>query len=214
VRRRGALAALLTIPTLLASAAAAKDRWIGTYRVAEGPDVAGGIELRADHRFAYVLAAGALDEQARGSWRVDGAVVRLTTQPKPRPATFAPAPVRDPPGGRLKLSVTWPDGRGIAGIDFRIGFASGDPVEGYTQEDGWEAEPGETRQPQWIELAEPIHDVASPRFAVAAGQHALVFVLTPNDLGTVDFVDAVLAAADGRFVLRHPRGPLRLTKER
>ena len=200
----------------VAAPAAAKESWAGAYRVAEGPDVAGGLELRADHRFAYFLAAGALDERAQGAWREDGGVVRLTTEPKPRPAVFSPAPpAADAGRGPLRLAVTWPDGRGIAGIDFRIGFDVGEPVEGYTQEYGWEAPEEETRQPRWIELAVAIHSVASPRFDIAPGQRALAFVLTPNDLGVIDLAGAVFRRSGDHFTLAHPHGgELRLRRDR
>lgn len=212
--RGSRLAALAAVLAIMAVPVAAKEAWSGRYRVAEGPDVAGGLELRADHRFQYFLAAGALDEGAEGSWREDGEVVRLTTEPTPRPAEFSTAPAEaDATSGPLRLAVRWPNGQGIAGVDFRIAFAAGEPAEGYTQEDGWTAE-DETRQPLWIELTEPIHGIASPRFAVPPGQRALAFVLTPNDLGKIALSDAVFERAENAFVLSHPHGKLRFRREK
>lgn len=206
--RRGALAGLLgAVLAWAPQPAAARRDWAGRYRVAEGPDVAGGLELKPDGRFAYVLIAGALDEQAQGSWREDGEVVLLTTEPTPRPPAFAPAPAAsDAAQGPLRLSVVWPNGTGIALVDFRIGFDAGEPLEGYTQDDGWEAPEDERRQPRWIELAVPMHGLISPRFEVAPGQRALRFVLTPNDLGVVDFRQAAFARDGKGFALLHPRG--------
>jgi hypothetical protein len=207
-RRRLApgLAAVAAIALVLGPQSAAAKGWPGHYRVAEGPDIAGELELRKDGRFAYVLAAGALDEHAEGSWREDGSVVRLTTQPKPRPAVFTPAAATAGGPGPVKIHVNWPNGNGIAGVDFRVGFAAGDPLEGYTQDYGWEAPEDETRQPLWIELEEPVNGVVSPRFPIPAGQHALTFILTPNDLGTTDFEDAALERTDKGLALSHPRG--------
>jgi hypothetical protein len=37
----------------------------------------------------------------------------------------------------------------------------------YTQESGWTLPPGDHRVPRWIELSEPIHGFASPRYAIA-----------------------------------------------
>ena len=214
--RRQVLALLLAAGAFATASgpAVARQGWAGSYRVSQGPDTAGELVLGSDGRFTYVLAEGALDEVAQGSWREEGGIVRLTTEPKPRPPVFSPAMRNAPVNGPLRVSVTWPDGRGIAGIDFRIGFAVGEPVTGYTQEDGW-TESGETiPDPRWIELAEPIHGIASPRFAIAPGQRLLAFVLTPNDLGVVDFTGAAFRPDGDRFILAHPRGgELRFVQE-
>ena len=88
-------------------------------------------------------------------------------------------------------------------------------MAGYTQAEGWSfAEPGE-RRITWVELHEPIHGIASPRFAIdppAAG--GLVFILTPNDIGTVDFTDAPLIRRSDDFVLDRLGRELRLVRER
>ncbi|HEX8512705.1 MAG TPA: hypothetical protein VF688_06310 [Allosphingosinicella sp.] len=202
------------LPLLLASAApaAAEPGVAGTYRLVGEPDAASGLRLRPDGRFQYFLSAGALDEQAQGRWRVAGGRVRLTTEPKPVPPVFRPGPAAksDAP---LSVKVVSPDGGGIAGVDIRIGFDEGAPVEAYTQEDGWSLPAGEKRVPRWIELAFPMYGLASPRFPVdIASGIALAFTLVPNDLGVVDFEGVKLEAA-GRALIVH-RGGARLRYER
>lgn len=184
--------------------AQASDPVVGRYRLSEGPDVAGELRIKADGHFQYGLAAGALDEQASGRWMRDGANIRLHTEPKPIAPTISAGPRLPSDHGRLTFVVCFPNGRGIPGVDLRIGFDSGDPIEAYTQEDGWTMPPGESRTPRWIEFYEPVHGIASPRFAIGkAGGATLQFVLTPNDLGVVDF-DGALAEpiADGLSVQR------------
>ncbi|MBS0479360.1 MAG: hypothetical protein JSR79_08685 [Proteobacteria bacterium] len=132
----------------------------------------------------------------------------LYTEPKPKPAIFA-AGQQSVTNGPLRLLVTWPNGEGIAGIDFTIGFDSGPPMTDYTQYYGWTMPPNEKRIPRWIELAEPIHGVASPRFAIDIGKgNALNFVLTPNDLGIVDFDGTAVERIGGRLVMHQRRGDL------
>lgn len=200
---RYALIAPMILGALLTAPAAAKDL-AGRYRLAEGPDVAGALELRQDGKFGYELAAGALDERAQGTWAMDGNKACLTTEPVPTPPEFQTAePIS---GDGATVRVTWPsapDGtvRGIPGVDFVIGFDSGEPVRGYTQEYGWTMPPDETRVLRWIELTEPIHRIRMPRTPLKGRFRA---VLVPNDLGVVNFQGACLEQVKEGFVLHRP----------
>lgn len=196
---------------LLSSAASADTGLAGRYRLAEGPDVAGGLEITADHRFRYGMSAGALDERSSGRWVADGAKVCLFTDPRPVPPAFAlaAAPPAEPQTGTLL--VTWPNGRGIAGVDFVLGFAAGDPIEGYTQTYGWSLPQGETRLPAWVELAVPMHALKSPRIALD-GRAKVHVVLTPNDLGVVDFQGECFEAQGQAFVLKRGGGEMRFRR--
>src|SRR3954451_17067487 len=90
-------------------------------------EAASELILRRDGRFEYGLAYGALDEEATGRWRRVGNRILLTTVPKPVPAAFSRAKAERTSAAPLALHVTWPNGRAIPGIDFRIDFDSGDP---------------------------------------------------------------------------------------
>ena len=195
------------------------------YRVAEGPDVAGGLELGADGRFRYFLIAGALDQHAEGSWTETGGDIRLTTDPKPVPPSFARGPDAKPEEGKdaPTLHVRLADGRDLAGIDFRLGLTTGASMAGYTQAEGWRfeepdaAKPAETpeRKIAWVELVEPIYDVVSPRFVIdppAAG--GLVFVLTPNDIEVVDFRNDRFERRTDDFVLHLGERTLKMVREK
>jgi hypothetical protein len=196
--------ALLPLVALVAAAPAAAQDLAGRYRLAEGPDVAGQLELRADGRFGYALAAGALDERAQGRWELRGGAACLTTEPRPKPPELRPA---DPlAGDAATVRVTWENGRGIAGVDFVIGFDSGEPVDGYTQDYGWTLPAEETRPPRWIELTEPIHRVRLPRTPFAGSRFRAVLV--PNDIGVVEFQGACLTRQGERYVLRRAEGEM------
>lgn len=196
---------------LVAAPAFAKSEIAGHYRFRDGPDVAADLILKPDGRFDYGLAAGALDEQASGRWVEDDGKVTLHTEPKPVPPAFSTGPQGKSDSGAFTLKVNWPNGRGIAGIDFKLGFDSGEPLMDYTQEDGWTQPTDDKRVPRWVELTEPIHRVSSARFRfdIIRG-NAVTFVLTPNDMGVVDFDGAVIErvvkpAADDPDILLHRR---------
>jgi hypothetical protein len=189
---------------LLASAAgcAAAEPPVGRYRLAGEPDVASQLILKEDGRFAYMLAAGALDEHAEGRWTRDGNVVKLTTQPTPKGPEFTVVSAATTKEVPLKLRVTWPNGHGVAGVDLRVGFDNGEPVESYTQEYGWTLTGKEKRIPRWVEFAVPMHALASARIPIdVAKANDLTFVLVPNDLGVADFRDLRLDIGDKRLIM-------------
>jgi hypothetical protein len=198
------------------SAATGRERSpAGVYRLVGEQDVASGLALRTDGRFDYFLIAGALDEQAKGRWSEAGGVVTLTTEPKPVPPAFSQAPSSVTGTAALAVKVSWPDGRGIALVDLRIGFDEGEPLYGYTQEDGWALPAEEKRTPRWIELKVPMHDFTSPRFAIdLASGNALGFTLTPNDLGTLDFDGVRIEAQEDALIVERGGARLRYQRER
>ena len=180
--------ALCSATIALSSTAVAGDGIAGRYRLHDGPDVASELVLKPDGKFEYFLMAGSLDEQSQGTWKVDGTTLRLNTLPKPVPAEFSRGPTSSTANGKLVIHVTNAQGRGLASVHFDLGFDSGPPVKGYTQDYGWTLEPDESRTPRWIELSVPIYNLRSSRFPIdLAKGNELTFILTPNDLGTIDF---------------------------
>jgi hypothetical protein len=192
---------------LFSPPALAADSIAGSYRLHDGPDVASKLTLRPDGKFEYFLMAGSLDEQSQGTWQADGAVLKLTTLPKPKPATFSAGPTSSTKDGPLVLHVTNPAGRGLSSVDFAIGFDTGAPVTGYTQEYGWSLDPAEKRTPRWINLAVSIYNLRSPRFPIdLAKGNELTFILTPNDLGTIDFTGMQVDIQPHRLIIHRDGG--------
>jgi hypothetical protein len=208
-----ALLRLFPLLLLAAPAGAAERNPAGAYRLVREQDAASGLVLRRDGRFQYFLAAGALDERAEGRWSAAGGVVALVTEPAPRPPVFERSPSTGTPSAALSVKVSSPQGSGIAGVDLRVGFDEGEAVQSYTQDDGWTLPAEEKRTPRWIELAVPMHGLASPRFPIdLASGNALAFTLVPNDLGVIDFAGIRVEIA-GKALIVH-RGPTRLRYER
>lgn len=197
----------------LASAEAGAQQVAGRYRLADGPDVASELLVRSDGHFQYMLMAGALDEYAEGHWSRTGETIQLFTDPKPVPATFSADRSAQSEQESLSLLVAWPDGRGIAGIDFRIGFDTGAPIAGYTQSSGWSLSSREKRVPLWIELIEPIHGIVSTRFQIDLDQgNALHFTLTPNDIEIFDFQGTALDISPDTLVMHRNGGTLKYVR--
>lgn len=206
------LTALLAAALALPASAQAPDL-IGEYSLAEGPDVGGGLLIAADGSYEYGLAAGALDEYSRGRWERQGEAICLITDPKPVPPVFEKAEPLGVEGVVPTILVTWPNGEAVSGVTFRIGFDSGEPVEDYTQYNGWTLPDDETRVPRWIEVVEPIYDIRAPRYEFAeADRGRLHLRLIPNDLGLIDLTGACIEARGDRLVMRRKEGELRFVR--
>lgn len=205
---------LLLVAALIAAPAAAQDAaLVGDYRLAEGPDVAGALRIGADGRFLYWLAAGALDERAAGRWEARSGMVCLTTDPKPVPPVIETGPMIAVEGTVPTLLVTWPNGEGVPGVDFVIGFDSGEPLSGYTQYDGWTMPAGDPRVPTWVEFSEPIYRITAPRFEFKASDVGkLRAIIVPNDLGIVDFDAACAERTEAGLILHRAEGDMRFVR--
>lgn len=207
------LSTLFCTAATASQAAIAGDSVAGRYQLHDGPDVASELILRPDGKFEYFLIAGSLDEQAQGTWRVDGGVLRLTTLPKPVAAVFSAGPATSTPDGPLMLHVTSPAGRGIASVHFTLGFDAGPPAKGYTQDYGWSLDGGEKRTPRWIVFSVPIYNLTSPRFPLDLTKgNEQTFILTPNDLGTIDVTGMQVDIQPHRLIL-HRDGRLMAFEE-
>ena len=173
----------------------------GTYRLHEH-DAASELALLPNGHFRFFFAAGALDLAAEGRWTSDGRSVTLNTEPRPVPPAFSAGPVSRGEGP-LHIKVTGPNGRGLALIDLRVGFADGHVVDGYTQDYGWQlAEAEDVGAARWVELTIAMYGLPPQRFPIdpTAG-HDLSFILTPNGLGVEDFHDAILPITREGLVL-------------
>ena len=199
---------------LIAAPAAAQDSpFVGEYSLAEGPDVGGGLLIRNDGRFQYMLAAGALDEQAEGRWEVRGDMVCLTTDPKPVPPAMEKGAPIEVEGAVPTLLVTWPNGKGIPGVDFTICFDSGDPTEDYTQVYGWTMPEDDERIPRWIEVREPIYGITAPRYELTeADGGKLRVIIVPNDIGVVNFEGACAEKTERGLTLHRAEGDMRFVR--
>ena len=211
--RMFALSLMLAVLPALPCIAAEPGTFVGEYGVAEGPDVGGGLLIREDGRFQYRLAAGALDEWAEGRWERRGNSICLTTEPRPVAPAMKKGSQVEVDGATPTLLVTWPNGRGIPGVDFRIGFDTGDQIQGYTQEDGWTMPDDDERIPRWVELREPIYNITAPRYDLAdADGGRLRVIIEPNDLGVVAFDASCAERTERGITLHRAEGDMRFVR--
>src|SRR3546814_15706532 len=117
-----------------------------------------------------------------------GAMICLTTDPKPVHPAMKKGPLIKTEGKIPTLFVTWPNGEGVAGVDFVIGFDSGAPAEDYTQNDCWTMPAGDTRVKSWVVLPEPIYSTTAPPYALTgAYPRKIRAIIHHNTLGVATF---------------------------
>lgn len=203
--KRCGVALLGLIALNAASPALAADCPTGTFMAAAGPDTASALDINKNGSFRYMLSEGAVDESAQGRWTCNAGTLLLTTTPTPEAPQFTLGKVVENIREGFSIRVVWPDGRGIAGVDFVLALDSGAPIEDYTQASGWSRDLG-GRKPRSISVSEPFYGTASPAFPLTSNERQQIeIILTPNDMGKADFRN-VLVTQDGSGLLLHWRG--------
>jgi len=186
---------------LAAALATAPADLVGVYDGGQ-MEVAAGLELRADGRFRYGLSYGALDEQAEGSWTVEGDRLLLTTEPAVVPARFLIEDQKPTASGALEVGVVDPKGRPLPNIDIAISYDEGDPDILQSREEPIAVPLDAKRPPRSILLAVPVFDVASEPFDIDPSKgYGFTFRFEPNGLGTADFQRTPLTIDKGVLLL-------------
>jgi hypothetical protein len=199
-RRYGLLLASLSL--LISQSSAARSKLEGRYRLSGGPDEAAELILKPGGTFEYFLAAGSLDEHAKGRWQDEHRHLQLTTIPKPVAPVFSTGAASRVADAPLVLHVTGPRGGGIAGVDLRVGFDRGEDIDAYTQDYGWSLPEQERRTPRWVEFGVPIYQLNSQRFLLdLTNGNELTFLLTPNDMGEIDFTGMQIDVEPSRIII-------------
>lgn len=199
-------------PPIIPLPAAVASGRVGRYAHSEH-ELVSGIWLKADGTFQYGLTVGSLDETAKGRWTANGSRIHLVNEPKPVPPAITPGPAQRDADAALSLRVVVPNGRGVPGMDFVVGFDAGDPAEGYTQADGWTLPAEEKRTPRWVEFSMESYGLRSPRFSIDRDSaNVLTFILAPNDIGVVDFTGMVVDADKDGLVIHRGGTVMRFRK--
>ena len=203
--RHGSAAVAGLLALIVAAPAQAADCPTGMFVAQAGPDTASALEISTNGRFRYMLSEGAVDEFADGRWTCDAGMLRLTTTPAPKAPEFKLHKVTEDGGAPFSILVSWPDGRGIAGVDFILEMESGTPITDYTQGSGWSGDLG-GRKPRTISLSEPFYGTVSPVFPLPNnGRLRVEIILTPNDMGKAAFHNTLVTGDRSRLML-HWRG--------
>jgi hypothetical protein len=178
-------------------------------------ELVAGILLRSDGTFEYGLTVGSLDQRASGRWKSAGTSIELTSDPRPVAPTITPGPIAASPGAPFAIRILAPGGSDVPGVDFKIDFDSGEPLESYSPGGPWSLPDGETRVPRFVTFAMPAYRLQSDRLPLDAKPGTTAsFALTPNDFGVADLT-GVAGEIDGdTLVLRRPEGVMEFRRRK
>ena len=167
-------------------------------------EVAAGLALGSDRRFAYGLSYGALDESSEGRWEADAGQVYLTSDPVKAPA-FIFLGERASPDSLYHIELDLPEGFSRQYFDARIKLAEGTFMDRQFEEEGLEFEVPEGMRPVSVTLSLPVFGIESaPQRLTGNGPSELHVRFDPNDLGKVAFAHTPLRRTADRLELeRH-----------
>ena len=171
---------------------------VGTYQIHQ-MEMAGGLELRADGRFAYAFDYGAASETAEGEWTATATGVTLTSKPMPKAPSFELVADDPAPKGELWMTLENPGFGANYPLD-AIAVSGGDKRENYrvrADENGRVDLGGRPWAARIVPLV-PIYGATGQGFALSPERgHRLRLRFHANDLGRAAF-DRQALRDDGR----------------
>ena len=186
----------------------------GHYYLQGVHEVGSELLLHPDGRFEYFLAYGAYDEQATGTWSVQGGRVLLNTAGTSTPPRFSLKQSARKPEAPLTILVQDQNGRGLPAIDVFIDYGDGNPETGYTQEYGWQAR-RQRGQPRAIGLGIRMYNLEPQWFQVAGKpDNYYIFAFSPGDLGRAKFQNTPMTSENGDLIMERGGRKLRYVKGR
>ena len=208
----------LLVAALLATTAAANavqsETPAGHYVLQGMREVGSELLLRDDGRFQYMLAYGAYDEFASGTWTVDGKRVILNTEAKDVPPKFTLKSAESKPGKVVEILVNDKKGRGLAGVDVILIFDGNKGEVGYTQSYGYQFSLKDDQLPRMIGLGIKMYNL-EPQWTKLTGdkQNYFVFEFDPGTLGQAKFRDQVFQWDDNALTTERNGQRMRYVKQ-
>ena len=180
----------------------------GHYYLEGVMEVGSELQLRANGRFEFMLAYGALDEAGAGEWRLDNGVVVLQSDGVAR----APSVRLDSASGvasdSLVILVVDTTGRGLTGISIDASRKKANRVTAQSARRGYTLNFEPDQPPTELGIGVDMLDFHVP-FPLSGQVSAFYrFVFDRGDLGTRRFEREQLIVAPGRLTMRMNGRPM------
>ncbi len=196
------------LASLSATDASAMKAVAGHYYLEGVMEVGSELQLRANGRFEFMLAYGALDEAGAGEWRLDNGVVVLQSDGVAR----APSVRLDSASGvasdSLVILVVDTTGRGLTGISIDASRKKANRVTAQSARRGYTLNFEPDQPPTELGIGVDMLDFHVP-FPLSGQVSAFYrFVFDRGDLGTRRFEREQLIVAPGRLTMRMNGRPM------
>ena len=202
----------LMVALVLAAQVAGAADIAGHYVLQGVREVGSELLLKPDGTFEYMLAYGAADYFAKGTWRRDGGAVILNTAGKERPP-FRLTASSQRQAAATRVWVKAPNGRGIPNIDVVLRSAE-DEQEARTDQDGAALFPP-VKQPKAAMFRIRVYQLEAGPFELNPAHNDFQFEIDGEAITQVRFHDERLAAEGSSLLLRYwnKDEPMRYVKQ-
>jgi hypothetical protein len=203
---------LLTVLTLLAAISAVAQDSAGHYYLQGVMEVGSELLLKPDGTFEFMLAYGAADYFAKGTWKRDGNAVILHSDGKEEPP-FRLTKSDAGKSGRIRVWVMGQNGKGVPNI--HVGLKAGEQhLEAQTDSDGAAVFP-DAAKPEAVYFEVRVYSVEAGPFEVNPAHRDFYFEINGDAIMQVLFKDEPLAIDGNALIMRHwdPDKPMRYVKQ-
>jgi hypothetical protein len=208
---RRANIALVTLIALAALTAKGEDL-AGHYVLHGVMEVGSELLLKSDGRFEYMLAYGAADYWAQGTWRhEDQCVVLESAGKKEDPFRLVRSEAGKP--GRICVWVIGQNGHGVENIQVAL-QAGGQYFEATTNSDG-AAEFQDPANPSAVAFEVRVYSIKTGPFAINPAHHDFYFEINGDAISQVPFKDERLVIDGKDLVMKYwnDQQPMRYEKQ-
>jgi hypothetical protein len=194
--------ALLVVAMMAASTPTmpSDDDLAGHYVLQGRMEVGSELLLKPDGQFEFMLAYGAADYWAKGTWRREKDTVVLNSSgKKEEPFRFVRSEAGSP--GRIRVSVIGKNGRGIPHIRVTL-HAAGGESEATTTDDGAAVFP-DVANPRAVSFEVRVYDVQAGPFEINPAHKDVYFEINGDAIQQVLFNDERVEIDGQNLVMKH-----------
>jgi hypothetical protein len=184
----------------------------GHYALQGVMEVGSELMLKPDGTFEYMLAYGAADYWAKGTWRKDGNAVILHSTGKEEPPFRLLRSEAGKPGG-IRVWVLGQNGKGVANI--HVGLEAGDQtLESTTDANGAAVFP-DAANAHAVTFEVRVYSLKAGPFVIDPANKDFFFEINGEAITQVSFKDERLAIDKEGLVMLHwdPEKPMHYVKE-
>jgi len=190
----------------------AADDLAGNYVLRGVMEVGSELFLKPDGTFEYMLAHGAADYWAKGTWRGEGSAVILQSDGKEE-APFRLVKSEAGRPGRLRVWVIGKNSKGIPNIKIKL-LTGGEPIEATTDSDGAAVFP-DAPKAHAVAFEVRVYELEAGPFEIDHANKDFYFEINGDAIQQVLFKNERLTIEGNGLVMTHWKSgpPMRYEKE-
>lgn len=191
---------VVALLVFLSAFAACGQDLAGSYVLHGQMEMGSELTLKPDGKFEFMLAYGAADYWAKGTWKRDGNTVVLhSADKKEEPFKLLRSEAGKP--GKIRISVMGQNNKGIENIEVHL-IAHGKAIDGRTDADGVAVFP-DAAKATGVAFEVPVYQVATAPYPIDAAHKNYYYEINGDNITQVFFTDEPLDIEGGNLILKH-----------